>query len=136
MNKYSKVSSYIMVAMLLLGVFFVAIPNVKAAPVTLNIVDPVTGSSSLYYTTATKSVGDNIDINITITGTLDMSLNTYQFRVSWDPTLLDYVSLVRPSDAVFSGLNSSYSVLPVGPDTSIPGEALFGAAVLPPGTST
>src|SRR3990170_4752115 len=112
MKTYSKVSSYVMVAMLLLGVFFVATPNVRAAPVTLNIVDAVTGSNNLYYTTATKNVGDNIVLNITIDGLVDEALNTYQFRVSWDPTLLDYVSLVRPSDDVFSAAPGS--ILPAG----------------------
>jgi hypothetical protein len=136
MNKYSKVSSYIMVAMLLLGVFFIAAPKVNAAPITLNIVDAVTGSSSLHYTTATKNVGDNIVLNITIGGLVDEALNTYQFRVSWDPTLLDYVSLVRPSDDVFSTIPPGASVLPAGPDTSTPGEVLYGAAVNPvPGTT-
>ena len=129
MKTYSKVSSYVMVAMLLLGVFFVATPNVNAAPVTLNIVDAVTGSSNLYYTTATKNVGDNIVLNITVGGLVDEALNTYQFRVSWDPTLLDYVSLIRPSDDVFS--TAPGSVLPAGPDSSTPGQVLYGAAVLP-----
>jgi hypothetical protein len=132
MNKYSKISSYIMVAMLLLGVFFVTIPNVKAVPITLDIVDAVTGSSNLHYTTATKSIGDNVTINITISGTPDMSLNTYQFKVSWDPTLLTYSSLVRPSDDVFSGAPGSLAI--AGPDSSVAGEVLYGVAVNPPYT--
>ena len=134
MNKYSKVSSYIMVAMLLLGVFFVAIPNVKAAPITLNIIDAVTGSSNLHYTTATKNVGDNIQINLTITGTENMSLNTYQFRVSWDNTLLDFVSLAPPSDDVFSGIPPGASRVVAGPDLSTPGSVLYGVAINPPVT--
>jgi len=128
--KLGKILAYVLVTAFLASTVYITIP-VHAAG-TVNIVNAVDGSNNFNFTTAQKSVGDTFILNITINGTPDMSLNTYQFRVSWDNALLDYVSLARPSDDVFSAAPGS--VVQAGPDASTPGSVLYGAAVNPPYT--
>jgi hypothetical protein len=102
MNKMSKVSSYFLVAMLLLGVFFVATPaSVKAVPpTTVALVNPVDGTNNFVYTTSEKDVGDFVIINVTITDVLNMS--GWQMSISWNASLLSYNSFKLPSDNVFA----------------------------------
>jgi len=102
MNKISKVSSYFLIAMLLLGVFFVATPaSVKAVPpTTVALVNPVDGTNNFVYTTSEKDVGDFVIINVTITDVLNMS--GWQMSISWNASLLSYNSFKLPSDNVFT----------------------------------
>ena len=130
--KLRKILAYVLVTAFLASTVYITIP-VHAAG-TVNIVNAVDGSNNFNFTTAQKSVGDTFVLNITINGTPDMSLNTYQFRVSWDNTLLNFVSLAPPSDDVFSGIPPGASRVVAGPDASTPGSVLYGAAINPPVT--
>lgn len=104
MNKLGKVSSYALIAMLLLGICFVAAP-IKAAPsITpmISLENAADGTNLLEYTTGLvnhKNFGDNIVINVT--GTNFDQVTTWQVHITWDPTLLDYVSFTFPSDNIF-----------------------------------
>jgi len=86
--------------MLLLGVFFVAAPKVKAATAVMSLVNPVDGTSNFFFTNTQKSVGDTFDINITITDVEELS--GWQAGITWDPTLLDFFAFKLPADNVFA----------------------------------
>lgn len=112
MNKFSKVSSYVLIAMLLLGVFFVAVPGVKAAPTVMSVVNPLDGTNNFFFTNIQKNVGDTFDINITITDVAELS--GWQSGISWDPSLLDFFAFNLPADNVlaYGGPIPAYSIVP------------------------
>ncbi len=127
MNKISRVSSYFLIAVLLLGVFFVATPKAVNAATTLELVNPLTGTNNFFFTTATKNVGDTFVINITVNGAVNVG--TWQALITWDPTLLTFQSFVLPSDNILA-----YSS-PISANTPGSGNLAAGAT-LGPGFTT
>ena len=127
MNKISKLSSYAMITMLLLGVFF-AITPVKAAT-TMELTNPVDGTHQFNFTTATKNVGDTFVINLSVVDVV--GLFTFQVGIKWDPSLLEFKNFTYPSDYVFAG----QSAIVVPPDTSVLGYVVAGASAPSGGNS-
>ncbi len=123
MNKISKVSSYFLIAMLLLGVFFVATPFVRAVTATVALVNPDDGTNTFEYTSSEKDVGDFVIINVTITDVTNMS--GWQMSISWNASLLSYNSFKLPSDNVFA-----YDS-PVSASSASPGNVVGGANLGP-----
>jgi len=90
----------------------------------LNVVNPLTGDQWFNFTTLGKSVGDTFKINITVVNVTD--LNTWQFGLQWNSSLLTFVSATIPSDSVFAGKIFVIS----GPDNSDPTMVVYGAALM------
>jgi len=124
MNKLSKVSSYALIVMLLLGICFVAAP-VKAAPSVIapmiSLENPADNSNLLNYSTAEKSFGDDITINIM--GDFFVNVSTWQVHITWDASLLDYVSFTFPPDNIFA-YDSPIPAISHGPGDCVAGYAL------------
>ncbi len=118
--KLAKIVVYVLLTAFLASTVYITMP-VQAAK-TINIVNAVDGSNNFNFTTAQKSVGDTFLINITITDAFDVT--SWQLGIQWDPTLLDFDSFVVPADHIFATM----SPVTAGPDTSIPGLAIYGAA--------
>jgi hypothetical protein len=125
-NKLSKTISYTLIAILVLGMLsvFSVIP-VKADPTTLEVINALDGTHDFNYTTDTLSVGATIVINITVVGVTD--LQNWQIKLTWDASMLSYVSAVLPSDHVFS--QSGKSMILGGP-TSTADSVSFGCTYI------
>jgi hypothetical protein len=115
-----------MVAMLFLGMFYVFAPRAYAA-VSLTIVNadvpPDIGTS--FFNLTGKGIGDTFKVNLTVVDVADLA--SWQARVSWDPTELQFVSFAFPSDDVFF----DKSPIRAPTDSSVPGTVLGGAAAGP-----
>jgi hypothetical protein len=98
-----KIIGQILSVLILASVLLIAVPvnTAKASPGTLELVDPVDGDHLFSFTTAEKAVGDTFLINVTVTDVQD--LFAWQIKVTWDPTLLEYVERIIPPDNVFAG---------------------------------
>lgn len=126
MKKICKVIGFVFIALLCLEMLLTTVPAHATGPTTLQMINPVDGTHEFNFTTAQKSVGDTFSITINVTDVID--LFGWQVAIAWDPTLLQYSSMVIPANNVFTG----QSPLIAGPDTSVPGLVVFGA-ILPPG---
>jgi len=118
--KLGKILAYVLITAFLASTVYITMP-VHAAK-TVNIVNAVDGSNNFNFTTAQKSVGDTFVINMTITDAFDIT--SWQVGIQWDPALLDFDSFIVPTDHIFATMNP----VTAGPDTSIPGLAIYGAA--------
>jgi len=78
----------------------------------------LTPSENTYYTNMTK-IGDQVIINVTVQNVA--LLGGWQVNLTWDPNLLDYVTIGLPSNHVFAG--KAYT--PVGPVVG-DGTVIFG----------
>jgi len=105
-DKLSKTLSCALVALLVLGMLsvFSAIP-VKAVTASLEVINAVDGTHDVNFTTDTASVDDTFVVNITVFN-VDL-LQNWQVKLTWDPTLLDFVSAEMPNDHVFSPIDKS-----------------------------
>jgi len=112
----------VLVAMFLAGALRIVIPVRAPAGATLALVNPLDGSSSFNFTPAQKSLGDTFDINITVTNAI--LLSCWQVGITWDPTLLQYVNVILPSDNVFA-----YDSPIQAHDDSAPGMFVGGACI-------
>jgi hypothetical protein len=126
----NKILNFLLMAILILGIVLTITPVAYAQTTTLEIVNPVDGTHDFNYTTTQKSVGDTITINITVKNVQD--LQTWQVAVHWDPTMLNYSSIVLPPDHVFAGK----TFYPVGPDVHYTEGTVYYGAVLGPGMKT
>jgi len=100
LNKLSKVSSYALIAMLLLGICFAAAP-IKAAPTpSISLINAVDGTALCEFTTAQKLFGGSFIVNVT--GANFVSVSTWQVHVTWDPTLLELENFTFPTDNIFA----------------------------------
>jgi hypothetical protein len=125
MKKQSVLPSIVLIAVLaisMLGFQVWTSHSVEAQETSLKVVNPLTGNTSFNFTDAEKSVGDTFVVNITIVDVTD--LHAWQIRLSWDASLLWFMSLVFPSDDVFHDL----SPIRAPTDSSVPGTALSGSA--------
>jgi len=75
--------------------------SVEAQGTSLKIVNPLTGDNLFSFTNAQKGVGDTFVVNITVADVTDLSV--WQIYLTWDPSLLDFVSYELPPDNVFAG---------------------------------
>ena len=120
-NKLSKVLAYVLVALFLASTIYITVPIHAAG--TVNIVNAVDGSNNLNFTTAQKSVGDTFVLNITITDAVN--LGSWQIGIQWNATLLDFDSMIAPTDHIFATMNALFA----GPDATTPGLVIYGASV-------
>ncbi|HUW47937.1 MAG TPA: CARDB domain-containing protein [Patescibacteria group bacterium] len=118
--KLKQIFAYVLVTVFLASTIYITTP-VHAAG-TVNIVNAVDGSNNLNFTSAQKSVGDTFVLNLTITDAVDIT--SWQVGIQWDPALLDFDSFIVPTDHIFATMNP----VTAGPDASIPGLAIYGAA--------
>lgn len=116
-----------MLLFLLLASLISAYPHTaSAAELTyLKIVNPLTGNEWFSFTSQNKSVGDTFIANVTVANVVNMG--AWQVALQWNSSLLEFVRLVLPSDNVFAGQRT----VTAGPDTSIAGMVIYGAAVGP-----
>jgi len=128
MNRLSRIFASAMITLLISGIFFIAVP-VHAVSTTLEIVNPLNGTHEFNFTTAEKSVGDTFVVNITITNIAN--LFSWQVGIQWDPTLLQFVSMVYPSDHIFA----PQGPLVAGPDSTVPGKVVYSVSAPAGGSS-
>jgi len=124
MSKLTKYFSMTMVAVLFLGMFYILTPHAYAAT-NMAIVNPLDDTNSFSFTTDDLPVGGTFAINLTVISATELA--TWQARVEWNPTFLEFVSFVFPSDDVF--FNKSPIRAPT--DSSVPGSMLAGAVAGP-----
>jgi len=121
---------FICIAILALQTLLMINPvNVAATTTTLELTNPTDGTHLFNYTTSQKAVGDTFLINVTINNVAD--LFSWQIGVQWDPSMLNFSSIVKPSDMVYAGKTYLEAM-----DTRTPGYLVYGQALLtPPGVS-
>ena len=95
---------------------------------TLSLINPADASKYLSLTSAQKSVGDTVAVNVTISDVVE--LGAWQVGIEWNASLLSLVSISQSSDGVFAGQSTTAT----GPDSSTPGFVLCGLALLPGAT--
>jgi hypothetical protein len=95
--------------------------RVLPTPTTDLLFDP---SVNTYYTNMTK-IGDQVIINLTIQNVT--LLGGWQVNITWDPSLLDYVTIGLPSNHIFAG----QTYIPLGPFTG-DGTVVFGLQLMYP----
>jgi C1A family cysteine protease len=83
---------------------------VFAVPPSLAMMNVLDGSNNFFFTTATESVADTFVINVTINNAVNLA--TWQASISWDPSLLDFVSFAFPSDNVLAFSSPICSIVP------------------------
>jgi hypothetical protein len=89
---------------LLMSVLFASalvINQASAQATTLELVNPVDGTHDFNFTTGQKAVGDTFTINISVFDV--QNLITWQVKVGWDPTLLNFSGIALPADHIFKG---------------------------------
>jgi hypothetical protein len=76
--------------MLLLSSMIICSPRATATnPVTVKVVNPITGNESFNFNRQDKSIGDTFLVNITIENVTDLS--AWLTAMKWNTSLLDYV---------------------------------------------
>jgi hypothetical protein len=126
LKKVSNILSLAIIALLCMEMLLAAAPAHAVDPTTMEILNPLDGTHDFNFTTAQKNVGDKFSININVTNVVDLA--GWQMAIAWDPTLLQYSSMIIPTNNIFAG----ESLLKAGPDVSVPGLVVYGA-ILPPG---
>ncbi|HUW48316.1 MAG TPA: cohesin domain-containing protein, partial [Patescibacteria group bacterium] len=129
MKNICKVLSFAFVMLLSLQMLLTLAPA-HAVSTTMEIVNPLDGTHNFNFTIAQKSINDTFAVNLTINNVQELA--SWQARITWDPALLEYVSIMRVPDDIFSNIPLGAGVLTAGPDPTPPGSVLYGAAVLPP----
>jgi len=76
------------------------------------VLDPLTGTNNFTFTTCLKDVGDTFIANVTVINVT--KLFSWQLNITWDPSMLDLLSMTLPPDHVFSGW--MYYTAPASPD--------------------
>jgi hypothetical protein len=127
-STFSRVSAYLLTAMLVIGMLIAAIPVKAVTPTTIQLINPDDGSHNWHYTSTQKGYGDNIQINVTVFDVTN--LFSWQVKVTWDPSLLQYVSTVWPTDHVFSQTEGFFKIGPAVNATG--GYVVVGSAVSDP----
>jgi len=98
--RLNKILVCVLIATFLASAVGIAFPVRAAAGATIALINPLDGSSNFNFTPAQKILGDTFDINVTITNATLVS--GWQVGITWDPTLLEGVKMVLPSDNVFA----------------------------------
>jgi hypothetical protein len=98
------------------------INQANAGTTTLELINPVNGTHDFNFTTAQKAIGDTFKINISVFNVQDII--TWQVKVGWDPTMLNFSSITLPSDHIFAGKN----FYAMGPTTE-PGAVTYALAL-------
>jgi len=128
-HNIGKILSFLLITFLILSII-PALTLVQAQTTTLEIINKLDGTHEFNFTTAEKSVGDTVTINITVKDVAD--LQTWQVAVQWDPTMLNYSSIFLPLDHVFAG--KTFYI--VGPDVHYSEGTVYYGAMLGPGAKT
>jgi hypothetical protein len=128
-HNIGKILSFLLIGFLTLSIT-PAITLVQAQTTTLEIINPLDGTHEFNFTTAQKSVGDTMTINITVKDVAD--LQTWQVAVQWDPTMLNYSNIFLPLDHIFAG--KTFYI--VGPDVHYSEGTVYYGAILGPGART
>jgi len=81
-------------------------------------------SVNTYYTNMTK-IGDQVILNVTIQNVA--LLGGWQLNITWDPSLLDYITIGLPSNHIFAGK----TYIPIGPVVG-DGTVVFGLQLMDP----
>ena len=122
-----KVLGYSLTTMLILSALMVITPVFASPGATLELTNPADGTHLFNYTTSQKIVGDTFLISVIVNNASD--LFSWQIAVTWDPALLEFSQIVKPSDMVFAGKTIVEAL-----DASTPGKVVYGQALLsPPG---
>jgi hypothetical protein len=98
--------------------------NPSSSPTQIMVANPIDGSQLFNFTTSEWTVGDTFTLNVSVNNVQDLS--AWFIRLSWDPTLLDYVDLKLPSDHVFAGR----SYVPAGPKFPDSSSVFYGLTIL------
>lgn len=103
----------------------------SADAATLRVINPLTGDEWFNFTTNDKKVGDTFLVNVELFNVTDLA--SFQVRLTWNLTVLNYFSFNVPSNAVFPPPQFSGGPPPIGPpiDVSVPGQLIYGYAVGP-----
>jgi len=86
--------------------------SVKASPTTVEVINPLNGTHDFNFTSDTTNVGDQFDVDIMVFGTSDMDLQNWQVKVTWDASMLSFVSIWLPDNHVFAPIDKSLGVPP------------------------
>ena len=108
--KTNRLSSAMLVTMLLLSFVMIAIRPAMAVPTTyISVINPGTGDGNFLYTNLSPPVGGVFTVNITVTDVLNLA--GWQVNLTWNPTLLSVAAaadLFVPADHVFNGLDPQF----------------------------
>lgn len=111
MRKISKLSSLTLATLLAISTLMVLAPiSVKASPTTVEVINPLDGTHDFNFTSDTTNVGYEIVIDVTVVGVTDLQL--WSVHLTWDESLLDFVSISLPDDHVFAPIDSAKGVPP------------------------
>jgi hypothetical protein len=124
MKKQSVLPSIVLIVVLVICVPGLQIWNGRSAEAqgtSLNVINPLTGDNSFNFTDAEKNVGDTFVVNITVVDVTNLS--GWQIGLSWDASLLDFVSFELPPDNVFAGQST------VNASSITSGYGVFGVAL-------
>jgi hypothetical protein len=99
LKKFCKYLTLLVIALLCAQTMLV-IGIAHATSTTMALVNPLDGTNQFNFTTAQKSLGDTFAANLTISNVIGLA--SWQAGIGWDPTLLDFVSVVLPTDNVLA----------------------------------
>jgi hypothetical protein len=125
-TKTTTVFAYITIAIILASTCLLTVHSVHAAG-TVSLINIADGSNIFNFTSPAKNVGDTFTVNITIANAVDVG--TWQASISWNGTLITFVSISYPSDEIFAGKSPIRA-----PPTITVGNAIVGAAAGPGST--
>lgn len=115
-----------LIAFALLSSVFAVFPSLAAT--TVEVINPLTGTSDFFFDTTTHGLGDTFMTRVVVKGVV--GVNLFQIMVGFDPSLLNVVSMTYTSDIgdyVYDGITT----VPTTPeiDNSI-GYVLGGVACM------
>ena len=104
---------FLITLLILIATTSIPLQITKASPTTeLKVINTTTGDSTFYFEINTTNVGDTFIANVTVFDVANLS--SWQLNVTWDPSMLDLLSMTLPPDHVFS--DWMYYTAPTKPD--------------------
>jgi hypothetical protein len=122
-----------MVFLLIMPLITIAIQSHRVnatEPALLRVVNPLTGTNWLNFTSIDKKVGDTFIVNVTVANVAMMM--GWQFGLQWNASLFECVNVSLPADNVLAYTDRPDGpLILLGPDLSQPGLAVAGTAAFP-----
>jgi len=87
--------------------------SVKANPTTVEVINPLDGTHNFYFTSDATNVGDQFVVDIMVVNVIDLWL--WQAKLTWDASMLSFVSIWLPDNHVFAPIDHALGV-PIPPD--------------------
>ena len=91
----------------------------------LQTINPLTGDEWFNFTSSTMNVGDSFVVNMTVEDVTDLAY--WSIHLVWNASMLDFVSILLPSDHVFAKSNRT---MLTPPPTVGPGSVMWNCAYI------